>query len=236
MRCWILSAFLLLSLVRAIGQEPAESPTPQPTFAQAADDGCANITTVIQAEPGDTFISLFGNNWQAVATCNRFTAVRNGRVMTSPDLLVDGSWIRIPAGTPLTPAAAVRANALEQRRLALLDRLNRLPVEQLDADSRALAERCRTLLNDNIRYAPDEQFAALELTYLEGVAARPAEETPSKWLMPVVVTAGGMLLLVLTIVALKRRRPASVLLQQRQAQAQAELARACSHAGIRFGP
>ena len=236
MRSWILSTFLLLSLVRAIGQKPAESPTPQPAPAQVADDGCANITTVIQAEPDDTFISLFGNNWEAVAACNRFTAVRDGQMMTSPDLLVAGSWIRIPSGTPLTPAAAARAGALEQRRLALLDRLNRLPVEGLDVDSRGLAERCRALLNDNIRFAPDEQFASRELTYLEELAARPARETPSEWLMPVVVAVCGMLLLVLAVVVVKKRRPASALLQHRQARAQAELARVCARAGIRFGP
>ena len=116
MRSWILSTFLLLSLVRAIGQKPAESPTPQPAPAQVADDGCANITTVIQAEPGDTFISLFGNNWEAVAACNRFTAVRDGQMMTSPDLLVAGSWIRIPSGTPLTqPAAGRRAGRRQPR-------------------------------------------------------------------------------------------------------------------------
>jgi hypothetical protein len=162
--------------------------------------------------------------------------------MTSPDLLVAGSWIRIPSGTPLTPAAAARAGALEQRRLALLDRLNQLPVEGLDVDSRGLAERCRALLNDNIRFAPDEQFAARELTYIEELAARPTRETPSEWLIPVVVAVCGMLLLVLAVVlalavvVVKKRRPASTLLQHRQVRAQAELARVCARAGIRFGP
>lgn len=236
MRNWMLTTMLFLSLLPAIGQDTAETPTSQPLSTQVADEGCANISTVIQAEPGDTFIALFGGAWQEVAACNRFTAVRYGHVITSPDLLVAGSWIRIPAGTPLTPAAAARAGELEERRLALIYRLNQLPVERLDADSRTQAERCRALLNDKIRFPSDEQFAARELTYLEELAAHPAPETPSGWVMPVVLAVSSLLLLVLAVVALKKRRPASVLLQQRQAKAQAELSRACARAGIRFGP
>ena len=235
MRNRMLSTILLLSLVPAIGQGPEASPSPQSRPAQVADDGCANITTVIQAEPGDTFIALFGDAWERVSACNRFTAIRNGQVISSPDLLVAGSWIRIPAGAPLTPAAAARASALEERRLALLDRLNRLPIERLDADNRAFAEHCRALLNDNIRFALDEQFAARELTYLEELAAHPAPETPNGWVTPTVLAVGGLLLLVLTVVATSGRRPASALLQHRQAEAQTQLARACVRAGIRIG-
>ena len=237
MRCWI-STILLLSLVPAIGQEPAEKSMPQSAPTQAVDDGCVNIATVIEARPGDSFIALFGNSWQRVAACNRFTAVRNGRVVTSPDLLVTGSWIRIPAGTPMTPEAAARAGALAQQRLALLERLERLPIDRLDADDRAAAELLRNLLNDNVRFASDEQFTARELAYLEDLAAHPTQTMAIAWPMPMVAATSGMILLalVLAMAAVKRPRSAGALLRQRQAHAQAELARTCARAGIRLGP
>lgn len=236
MRRWILSTFLLVSLLQAIGQEPPETAKPRPVSAPAAESSCANITAVIQAAPGDSFISLFGNHWEMVAACNRFTAVRDDHVVTSPDLLVAGTWIRIPAGTPLTPVAAARAGALEQRRLALLDQLNRLPLQRLDADGQGVAKRCRALLTDNLRFAPDEQFAARELAYLEEMAAHPAPTMRRRWSMQVVAAVSCLLLLALVLVAVKMRGMASPMLRERHEQARAELAKTCARAGIRFGP
>jgi len=235
MHYWMLNALLFLSLATPVsGQTLSEPPTSQPLSVQPADDGCAHIATVIQAEPGDSFTALFGEAWEPVAACNRYAIVRNGEVIASPDLLVAGSWIRIPEGTPLTPPVAARAGELNQRRWALLDRMNHLPMDRLDSDGRALAGRCRALLSDKLRFAPDEQFATRELVYLEELAAHPAPSPVAQRLVVTAVSIAAMLLLLAVALVVRMYRPASATLLRRQSRAQMELARACTRAGISF--
>ncbi|GBD95832.1 MAG TPA: hypothetical protein ENG83_13015 [Nitrospirae bacterium] len=75
--------------------------------------------TVIWVEPGDTYLGLFGNDWMRVYLANNeigFSGV-NGNA-ASPDKIVVGQKLKIPADTHLTEIARERLSKYEDQRRA----------------------------------------------------------------------------------------------------------------------
>src|SRR5437868_2563845 len=65
-------------------------------------------TVSLRVERGDTFLNLFGSDWQKAYEQNRLTVFRQGRPVTSPDVLVEGMVVRVSSDVALTPRAVAR--------------------------------------------------------------------------------------------------------------------------------
>lgn len=197
---------------------------------------CAG-SVAIQALPGDTYIGLFGSAWEDVADCNPQTFIRDGQPVTSPDLLAAGSIIHIPDGTPLTPVVTERLQALEKERTELIDRLNALQNAPLDDRDRKTMSETRELLNSQIQFASDTDYARRQIEYLEGAARRTAIDHAPWWQNRPRLIAGALLLLFLVALVIWMAQPgASATLKERQIQADLRLGEACARAGIRYKP
>ena len=120
-------------------------------------------------ERGDTYINLFGPDWEKAYRQNKMTVMRDGRPITSPDILVKGSIIAVSADVHLSPRAWGRVNALQQRRAQLLARLEALDEPRLAEmpQVQANAAECLRLLNNNLRFAANVEFATREVAHLE---------------------------------------------------------------------
>jgi hypothetical protein len=96
--------------------------------------------------------------------------------------------VRVSSDVGLTPRAVARCGELSARREQLVARLPALE-QQLwdDPQTRATVAEARRLLDDDIRFAADVDFAARQIEYLEALARRP--EAPLQ--EPRTVSPGG---------------------------------------------
>jgi len=76
--------------------------------------------TSLQVEPGDSFIGLFGTDWQRVLDANRDVAFRDQQGRLLPDRLVSGVRLVVPAGTYITDDALARINRCAETKAAAL--------------------------------------------------------------------------------------------------------------------
>lgn len=132
-----------------------------------------------RVERGDTFSNLFGSDWQKAYEQNRLTVFRRGRPVTSPDILLEGMVVRVSSDVGLTPRAVARCGALSARREHLAARLAALE-GRLSGDPRAqgLAADTRRLLEDDLRFAADVDFAARQVEHLESLSRSPTLPEP----------------------------------------------------------
>ena len=114
-----------------------------------------------RVERGDTYINLFGRDWEKAYRQNKMTVMRDGKPITSPDILVEGSVISISADVHLSPRAWARVNALRQRRTQLAAKLAALEPRLADnPQAQTAVAECRRLLENDLRFAADVEFAA----------------------------------------------------------------------------
>ena len=64
------------------------------TVLDASPIQSAPTAVVLRAERGDTYLNLFGNDWQKAFRQNRIMVMRQGRPLVSPDILVQGQILR----------------------------------------------------------------------------------------------------------------------------------------------
>jgi len=156
---------------------------------------------VLRAERGDTYLNLFGTDWQKAFRQNRITVIRDGRPLVSPDILVQGQILQVTGDTFLTARACQRVRGIAERRAALQRRLSVFAARGGDAGEKAAA--LRSALDDDLRYAAD-------LDYLEREADRlhsATQSTPAPHRAPWIWVASGALLacVILGGLALRRR-------------------------------
>jgi hypothetical protein len=138
-------------------------------------------TISFRVEHGDTFTNLFGSDWQKAYEQNKLTVFRRGRPITSPDILIEGMIVRVSSDVGLTPRAVARCGELRERRDQLSAKL--VALEQRlsdDTQARETAAETRRLLEDEMRFAADIDFAARQIEYLEEMTRRPAIPVPEK--------------------------------------------------------
>lgn len=132
-------------------------------------------TISFRVERGDTFTNLFGSDWQKAYEQNKLTVFRKGRPITSPDILIEGMVVRVSSDVGLMPRAVARCGDLRKRREHLSARLAALE-QQIgdDPQARSVATDARRLLDDDLRFAADVDFAARQVEYLESLSQRSA--------------------------------------------------------------
>lgn len=79
-----------------------------------------------RVERGDTFRNLFGKDWYEAWRQNRIVVMRDGRALSSPDILLEGAVVTVTAGVHLTPRAQARVVNLADRRAQLGQRLEEI--------------------------------------------------------------------------------------------------------------
>jgi hypothetical protein len=186
---------------------------------------------------GDTYMNLFGPDWEKAYRQNRMTAVRAGHTLTSPDLLVENSIVTVSPEVRLTPRAWNRLQELQQRRTALKSRLDTLtPKLREDPGLQRTAAECRSLLDSGPRLAYDIPVAEEEIAHLERlVGNQPGVDlrilSGSRW--PVVLSpiAGLALTLVLLWRRHRRVRPEGA---ARYREALKDVQAAFQRAGVRL--
>jgi hypothetical protein len=147
------------------------------------------LGTVVQAEEsrkisfrvetGDTFTNLFGSDWQKAYQQNQLTVFREGKPVTSPDLLIEGMIVRVSLDVGLTPRAVARCGELRARRDRLAARVATLEQQGGEnVEAKAAVLQARRLLGDDLRFAADVDFAARQVEYLETLVNRPATPLP----------------------------------------------------------
>lgn len=157
---------------------------------------------VLRAERGDTFGNLFVD-WQKAYDQNRTTVIRNGKPVTSPDILLEGATLRVTGDVRLTQRAITRMDSLVKRRATLLQRLTNLVVKVTGPTAPRAAE-LRRMLDDDLRYAGDIDFIEHEVSKLEAVdvpSSGPGRSTRI-WLM----AGPSIAAFLLACFALRRRR------------------------------
>jgi hypothetical protein len=118
---------------------------------------------VLRVERGDTFSNLFGPDWEKAFEQNRKTVMRRGVAVTSPDILIEGSILRISGNVHLTPRALERVKGLAWRRIELRDFLT-----QVGFGGGRTRERASELLRD----LDDDLQYVTDLDYIEREAVR----------------------------------------------------------------
>ena len=119
---------------------------------------------------GDTFIRLFGSDWEKAWNENKIWVVRDGELVSSPDILIEGVVLRVPSTLQLTHRAAVRLEDLRRQRQELLQRLQRLKATPRGSALPDYAPRladCEHLLADETRFAQNVEVAETLLAQLE---------------------------------------------------------------------
>jgi hypothetical protein len=159
---------------------------------------------VFRAERGDTFGNLFGPDWQKAFDQNQTTVIRNGKPVTSPDILLEGAILHVGGDVRLTPRALGRMDSLVKRRAALRQRLEGLTGSTGPAAA-ARAADLRRMLNDDLRYVSDLEFIEREVSTLE-VAGPPAQNSAqSSWTWTVAGLAAAAILLAWAGLARRRK-------------------------------
>src|SRR4051794_23226671 len=76
--------------------------------AVAAQPGLPGPTIVLRVEPGDTLLTLFGDDWLRAWTGNQIYVRRHGVLVSSPDILIAGTMLHVPRDIRMTPRALGR--------------------------------------------------------------------------------------------------------------------------------
>lgn len=78
---------------------------------------------VVFVKPGDSYINLFGHDWLRVFQVNKNLLFydKKGRLTSTPDKLVVGTKLLVPAGTHLTERALQRINEYENLKISALE-------------------------------------------------------------------------------------------------------------------
>jgi hypothetical protein len=134
---------------------------------------CESTPIHLKLSAGDTLTGLFGSDWQKVWRCNQNTFMRSGRPIFSPDLVVTGQVLRVPASTRLTHAAVVRIEEIRTHREQLQKRLAKLESAASYPDAKPVIEECRRVLNNDQRFVTDLEYLTRQMDYLEGIVRRP---------------------------------------------------------------
>jgi hypothetical protein len=85
-----------------------------------------------RVDKGDTYINLFGQDWEKAYRQNNLTVVRAGHRISSPDILVEDSVITVSGDVELTPRAWSRVQMLQRRHADLQARLAPLAPKLFD--------------------------------------------------------------------------------------------------------
>lgn len=177
-----------------------------PLIVPAYAESTSGVT--FRVERGDTYLNLFGADWQKAYHQNKMAVVRSGRPVTSPDILIEGSILTVSGDVHLSARALARVATLQHWREQLKARLDSLgPALSKLPETHAMAVQCRDLLNNDLRFAADLEFAEREVAHLERLARGPVppntgSSAPSPHLY---VLAACLMLACTSIVALWRR-------------------------------
>jgi hypothetical protein len=140
-----------------------------------------------RVEKGDTYTNLFGQDWEKAYRQNKVTVIRGGRPVTSPDILVEGSEISVTGDVRLTARASARVAALNKRRAELRARLTAFaPKLAQSPEALAAMEDCRRILDNDVHFGADVEFASGEVARLEflvhnALAPQPAPQPARPW-------------------------------------------------------
>jgi hypothetical protein len=195
---------------------------------------CASFVS-LRVEQGDTYTNLFGPDWQKAYRQNKMTVVRNGRPVTSADILIEGSVISVTGDVRLTPRASARLAALSKRRSDLTGRLADLAPRLATApQAQAVAEECRKQLADDKHFAADVDFIEREIAHLEALVLtvdvprpRPQSQSTNSWWLGFAVAATALA----TAILWKRQRPRYPEGAARYREALSDLRAAFRHVG-----
>lgn len=170
-----------------------------------------------RVEKGDTFSNLFGSDWQKGYQQNRITIFRRGRPLTSPDIMIEGMVVRVSSDVALSPRAVARCGEFRARREHLSAELKALERQLADnPEARGLLFQTHQLLDDDLHFAADADFAARQIQYLQAIAKRkvivssppPTAVDGSKWRMYAAVGLVALVILAAAFcVAYRKQRP-----------------------------
>jgi hypothetical protein len=160
----------------------------------------ANTPVVLRAERGDTYLNLFGNDWEKAFRQNRITVVRGRRPLVSPDILVQGQILQVTGDTFLTARALQRARSIAARRDALQHRLSAFASREGDVGRKAIALRSAL---DDLRYVADLDYIERETDRLNSTTPIPAPR-PTLWIP--LALAALLACVILGGLVLRRRR------------------------------
>jgi hypothetical protein len=189
------------------------------SLASGAAGQQARISLKVKA--GDTFTNLFGADWEKAYRQNRVILFRNGKPVSSPDLLIEGTIVRVSSDVGLTPRAVARCGELRARRDDLAGRVKAL-AETVAGDEAAarVLDQVRQVLRDDLTFAANVELATRQLQQLETLTTErrafqvqqaKVRDEASNWHSNAVVTlllAGVVVLLSVFAVWRRRTRPA----------------------------
>ncbi len=130
-----------------------------------------NRPTEIPVYQGDSLRGLFGTDWERVWKANQIAVVRQGKVVSNPDILPSGMTLLIPEGVHLTAEAVARIKGLEARYRSLLQEL--ADVELALASDRSavtLIRECRNVLTSEKHFVGDADWVQDQIVRLRAVA------------------------------------------------------------------
>ena len=156
---------------------------------------------VLRAERGDTYLNLFGTDWQKAFRQNHITVIRAGRPLVSPDILVQDQILQVTGDVFLTNRALQRVRGLAERRNNLQRRLSVLASRGGEAGAKAVALRGDL---DALRYAADIDYLEREADRLNSTPPPTPTIRRTHWVW---VASGALLAcVVLGGIALRRHR------------------------------
>lgn len=181
------------------------------TISRPAAAVPAGAGVSFRVERGDTYTSLFGHDWQKAFAQNRIVVVRDGKLVCSPDILVEGAVISVSADVRLTPQAQSRCAEIEQAREHLIARLAR--VEHALGSSDPDVQACKRLLSGSAQYVASAEFAAERIALLENRSTQHSDPVallvePAGDRLSALVSASltGALIALLWVLWYRRRR------------------------------
>jgi hypothetical protein len=132
--------------------------------AQVTDNQLAQESYLLPVESGDSLLALFGPSWQVVYEQNKALCRARNAAAPSPNLLIEGTLLEVPANASLTPKALARLSKLREKRDAIHTRL-----AQLETDGGKIggeAELLDARLN-GMRFVADLDFVTSAVETLE---------------------------------------------------------------------
>jgi hypothetical protein len=126
----------------------------------------------LRVEASDTYINLFGNDWERVWKANKIYVRRGGQLITSPDVLISGSIITVTRDVHLTRRASARLSLAATRRTAAEQRLQVLRTKLSGRVEAALPiAELERLLSEPERFVAQEDAVDRTLVHLEALAS-----------------------------------------------------------------